>query len=102
MEVIYHGIRLTPQEIVSTVEQENVDLIGLSILSGSHLTIVPRIIKMLEEKGFQSTPLIVGGIIPNEDHKVLKGFGVKAIYTPKDYSLNEIHPTNPNHCIHPG
>ncbi len=90
MEVIYHGIRLTPQEIVSTVEQENVDLIGLSILSGSHLTIVPRIIKMLEEKGFQSTPLIVGGIIPNEDHKVLKGFGVKAIYTPKDYSLNEI------------
>ena len=90
MEVIYHGIRLTPQEIVSTVEQENVDLVGLSILSGSHLSIVPRIMELLGEKGFDATPLIVGGIIPDEDHAILKNLGVKAIYTPKDYSLNEI------------
>ena len=78
MEVIYHGIRLTPQEIVSTVEQENVDLVGLSILSGSHLSIVPRIMELLGEKGFDATPLIVGGIIPDEDHAILKNLGVKA------------------------
>ena len=64
MEVIYHGIRLTPDEIVSTIEQENVDLVGLSILSGSHLSIVPKIIDMIKERGFGNTPLIVGGIIP--------------------------------------
>ena len=90
MEVIYHGIRLTPDEIVSTIEQENVDLVGLSILSGSHLSIVPKIIDMIKERGFGNTPLIVGGIIPDEDHIVLKDNGVKAVYTPKDYSLNQI------------
>jgi (2R)-ethylmalonyl-CoA mutase len=90
MEVIYHGIRLTPDEIVSTVEQEDVDLIGLSILSGSHLTVVPKIIEIMKEKGCGSTPLIVGGIIPDEDHVLLKKSGVRAIYTPKDYSLNKI------------
>ena len=90
MEVIYHGIRLTPDEIVSTIEQENVDLVGLSILSGSHLSIVPKIINMIKERGFGNTPLIVGGIIPDEDHIVLKDNGVKAVYTPKDYSLNQI------------
>ena len=90
MEVIYHGIRLTPDEIVSTVEQEDVDLIGLSILSGSHLTVVPRIIEIMKEKGCGNTPLIVGGIIPDEDHATLKKSGVRAVYTPKDYSLNKI------------
>ena len=90
MEVIYHGIRLTPDEIVSTIEQENVDLVGLSILSGSHLSIVPKIINMIKERGFGNTPLIVGGIIPDEDHIILKDNGVKAVYTPKDYSLNQI------------
>ena len=90
MEVIYHGIRLTPDEIVSTIEQENVDLVGLSILSGSHLSIVPKIIDMIKERGFGNTPLIVGGIIPDEDHIILKNNGVKAVYTPKDYSLNQI------------
>ena len=90
MEVIYHGIRLTPDEIVSTIEQENVDLVGLSILSGSHLSIVPKIIDMIKERGFGNTPLIVGGIIPDEDHIILKDNGVKAVYTPKDYSLNQI------------
>ena len=90
MEVIDHGIRLTPDEIVSTIEQENVDLVGLSILSGSHLSIVPKIMNMIKERGFGNTPLIVGGIIPDEDHIVLKDNGVKAVYTPKDYSLNQI------------
>ncbi len=90
MEVIYHGIRLTPEEIVGTIEQENVNLVALSILSGSHLSIVPRIVQMMKERDLDSTPLIVGGIIPDEDHQALKNFGVKAIYTPKDYSLNSI------------
>ena len=90
MEVIYHGIRLTPEEIVGTIEQENVNLVALSILSGSHLSIVPRIVEMMKERDLDSTPLIVGGIIPDEDHQELKNYGVKAIYTPKDYSLNSI------------
>ncbi len=90
MEVIYHGIRLTPEEIVSTVEQEDVDLVGLSILSGSHLTVVPKIVEIMKNKGCGGTPIIVGGIIPDEDHKVLKDSGVRAVYTPKDYSLNKI------------
>lgn len=90
MEVIYHGIRLTPEEIVGTIEQENVNLVALSILSGSHLSIVPRIVEMMKERDLDSTPLIVGGIIPDEDHQELKNYGVKAIYTPKDYSLNNI------------
>ena len=90
MEVIYHGIRLTPEEIVSTVEQEDVDLVGLSILSGSHLTVVPKIIEIMKDKGCGNTPIIVGGIIPNKDHKTLKDSGVRAVYTPKDYSLNKI------------
>ena len=90
MEVIYHGIRLTPEEIVGTIEQENVNLVALSILSGSHLSIVPRIVEMMKERDLDSTPLIVGGIIPDEDHQQLKNCGVKAIYTPKDYSLNSI------------
>ena len=90
MEVIYHGIRLTPEEIVSTVEQEDVDLVGLSILSGSHLTVVPKIVEIMKNKGCCGTPIIVGGIIPDEDHKVLKDSGVRAVYTPKDYSLNKI------------
>ena len=90
MEVIYHGIRLTPEEIVSTIEQEDVDLVGLSILSGSHLTVVPKIMEIMKDKGCGSTPLIVGGIIPDEDHVILRKSGVRAVYTPKDYSLNKI------------
>ena len=90
MEVIYHGIRLTPEEIVSTIEQEDVDLVGLSILSGSHLSIVPRIIELMDHKGFKSTPVIVGGIIPDKDSASLKKAGIKEVYTPKDFSLNKI------------
>ncbi|HEX3037167.1 MAG TPA: protein meaA [Thermodesulfobacteriota bacterium] len=90
MEVIYQGIRLTPQQIVSTVEQENVDLIGLSILSGSHDAIIPKIMKLLKEKDLADIPVIAGGIIPDDDAKLLLQAGVKRVYTPKDYSLNRI------------
>jgi len=90
MEVLYQGIRLTPEEIVSTAEQENVDIIGLSILSGSHDTIIPKIMNLLNEKGLGDIPVIAGGIIPDDDAKLLFGAGVKRVYTPKDYSLNRI------------
>ena len=90
MEVLYQGIRLTPEEIVSTAEQENVDIIGLSILSGSHDTIIPKIMNLLNEKGLGDIPVVAGGIIPDDDAKLLFGAGVKRVYTPKDYSLNRI------------
>jgi methylmalonyl-CoA mutase C-terminal domain len=90
MEVIYQGIRLTPQQIVSTVEQENVDLIGLSILSGSHDTIIPKIMNLLNERGLNDIPVIAGGIIPDDDAKLLIETGIKRVYTPRDYSLNQI------------
>lgn len=90
MEVLYHGIRLTPEEIVGTAEQENVDIIGLSILSGSHDTVIPKIISLLNEKGLADIPVVAGGIIPDEDAKLLIEAGIKRVYTPKDYSLNRI------------
>ena len=90
MEVIYQGIRLTPDEIVSTALEEDVDIIGLSVLSGSHLTLIPAIISLLKEKGIGSIPVVVGGIIPEEDVSLLKEKGVRAVYTPKDYELNRI------------
>jgi (2R)-ethylmalonyl-CoA mutase len=90
MEVIYQGIRLTPEQIVSTVEQENVDLVGLSILSGSHDTIVPKIMNLLNERELKDIPVIAGGIIPDDDARLLIQAGVRRVYTPKDYSLNQI------------
>jgi ethylmalonyl-CoA mutase len=91
MEVLYGGIRLTPEEIVATAEQENVDIIGLSILSGSHNTIIPKIMKLLNQKGLgDMIPVVAGGIIPDQDAKFLLEAGIKRVYTPKDYSLNHI------------
>jgi len=90
MEVIYQGIRLTPQQIVSAVEQENVDLVGLSILSGSHDTIIPKIMNLLTERNLEDIPVIAGGIIPDDDARGLLQAGLKRVYTPKDYSLNQI------------
>jgi (2R)-ethylmalonyl-CoA mutase len=90
MEVLYQGIRLTPEQIVSTVEQENVDIIGLSILSGSHDTLIPKILTRLREKGLEEIPIIAGGIIPDDDARYLRKAGVKRVYTPKDFSLNRI------------
>jgi (2R)-ethylmalonyl-CoA mutase len=90
MEVLYQGIRLTPEEIVLTAEQENVDIIGLSILSGSHDTVIPKIINLLRERGIEDIPVVAGGIIPDDDAKLLLQAGIKRVYTPKDYSLNRI------------
>jgi len=90
MEVLYQGIRLTPEQIVSTVEQENVDLIGLSILSGSHDTLIPKILKLLKHRELSDIPIIAGGIIPEDDARHLIKSGIKRIYTPKDFSLNRI------------
>ncbi|MEQ1874563.1 MAG: protein meaA [Ilumatobacteraceae bacterium] len=89
MEVIYSGIRLTDEQIVASARDEDPDVIGLSILSGSHLSLVPSIIRDLRASGCDA-PVIVGGIIPDEDRAVLKAAGVAAVYTPKDYALSRI------------
>ena len=86
-EVVYQGIRLTPQEIVAAAVQEDVDCIGLSILSGSHLDAVPAILTGLRAQGLADVPVIVGGIIPAEDEAVLRASGVADVFTPKDYDL---------------
>ena len=89
MEVVYSGIRLTPEQIVASARDEDPDVIGLSILSGSHLELVPTIISSLRAEGID-TPVVLGGIIPDTDHDRLTAAGVRAIYTPKDYELSRI------------
>ena len=89
MEVIYTGLHQTPEMIVAAAVQEDVDVVGLSILSGSHLELVPEVVRLLREAGVDA-PVVVGGIIPEEDGHVLKQLGVSAVYTPKDYDLNRI------------
>lgn len=81
-EVIYSGLHQTPEQIVATAIQEDVDIIGLSILSGAHDHLFPRIIELLKEKGAEDIILIGGGIIPEEDIPKLTQAGVKAIFTP--------------------
>ena len=90
MDVIYQGIRLTPEEIVATAQQEDVDAVGLSILSGSHMTLVPEILEGLRGAGMADVPLVVGGIIPDEDARFLAELGVAGVYTPKNYELTAI------------
>src|ERR671917_436167 len=89
MEVIYTGLHQTPEQIVETVLQEDADAIGLSILSGAHMTLVPRISKLLEEQGADDVVLVVGGTIPQEDIAELKELGVAEIFTPRS-SVGEI------------
>lgn len=89
-EVIYQGIRLTPEQIVSAAVAEDVHLVGLSILSGSHMELVPDVLDKLKEAGMSDVPVIVGGIIPESDGRALKELGVAAVYTPKDFGLTEI------------
>jgi (2R)-ethylmalonyl-CoA mutase len=89
MEVVYSGIRSTPEQIAASALDEDVDLVGLSILSGSHLQLVPVVIDLLREAGLDA-PVIVGGIIPPDDEEALRSAGVAAIYTPKDYELVRI------------
>ena len=90
MEISYEGIRLTPAEIVEAARDKNVHVVGLSILSGSHLPLVEETLRRMHAAGLGDTPVIVGGIIPEEDAAKLKAMGVAAIYTPKDFELNRI------------
>jgi (2R)-ethylmalonyl-CoA mutase len=88
-EVVYQGIRLTPDQIVAAARDEDVDIVGLSILSGSHLELVPDILDRLRASG-SSAAVVVGGIIPPDDAEILMGKGVAAVYTPKDFALGNI------------
>jgi len=87
MEVVYEGIRLTPEQIVSAAVEESVHLVGLSILSGSHVPLATEVLRLLRAEGLGDVPVIVGGIIPPEDERALKAAGIAAIFTPKNYDL---------------
>jgi ethylmalonyl-CoA mutase len=89
MEVIYQGIRLTPEEIATSALQEDVDVVGLSILSGSHLELIPEVVRLLADEGL-AIPVVVGGIIPVADAERLRAAGVAGVYTPKDFDINQI------------
>ncbi|MBO0846602.1 MAG: protein meaA [Nocardioides sp.] len=89
-EVVYQGIRMTPEEIVAAAVAEDVHCVGLSILSGSHMELVPDVLVGMEEAGIGDVPVVVGGIIPDSDARRLIDAGVAAVYTPKDFGLTEI------------
>ena len=82
MEVIYTGLHQTPEQIVETVIQEDADAVGLSILSGAHMTLVPRIVELLNEQGIDDVLVTVGGTIPTDDIAPLKELGVAEVFTP--------------------
>jgi (2R)-ethylmalonyl-CoA mutase len=89
MEVVYQGIRLTPEQIAAAAGDEDVDVVGLSILSGSHLLLVPETVQLLRDRGVDA-PVVVGGIIPEADQRKLLDKGIAHVFTPKDYKLAEI------------
>ncbi|HEV2519616.1 MAG TPA: cobalamin B12-binding domain-containing protein [Thermoplasmata archaeon] len=89
MEVIYAGLRQTPEEIVESAIEEDVDLIGLSILSGAHMALFPRVLALLKKRRAMDIPVFAGGIIPDEDVKRLRKIGLKAVFGPGT-SLQEI------------
>ncbi|HYZ11376.1 MAG TPA: cobalamin B12-binding domain-containing protein, partial [Actinomycetota bacterium] len=91
-EVIYQGIRLTPEQIARAAAEEDVHVIGLSVLSGAHSILVPDVLDRLREQGVDPTrvPVVVGGIIPDEDAAKLKDLGAAAVYTPLDHDLTAI------------
>jgi ethylmalonyl-CoA mutase len=90
MDVVYEGIRLTPAEIVETARNQGVHVVGLSILSGSHVPLVKDVVTRMHDAGLDEVPVVVGGIIPPDDAEMLKQAGVAAVYTPKDFELNRI------------
>ena len=89
-EVIYQGIRLTPAQIVATAVEEDVHVVGLSVLSGSHLQVVPAIVAGLRAEGLDDVPVVVGGIVPDTDARQLRQLGVARVFTPKDFGINDI------------
>jgi ethylmalonyl-CoA mutase len=89
MNVVYEGIRFTPEEIVQQAIDSQAHVVGLSILSGSHLDLVRDTARIMREKGL-TIPLVVGGIIPEADALALKQMGIKRVYTPKDYKITQI------------
>ena len=90
MDVVYEGIRLTPAQIARSAVDEGVHVIGLSILSGSHLELIPDVVDALREAGGADIPVVAGGIIPDADADALRAAGVAAVFTPKDFELTRI------------
>ena len=90
MKIEYEGIRLTPQELVDTLKTSKAHVIGLSILSGSHIPLVQDMLSLLAEEGLMNIPVVVGGIIPEEDKSKLLQMGISKVYTPKDFEMNTI------------
>ena len=90
MDIAYEGIRLTPEEIVAAARDDAAHVVGLSILSGSHIPLVEDLMQRMRTEGLGHIPVIVGGIIPDEDAARLRAFGVARVYTPKDFELNTI------------
>ena len=89
-EVVYQGIRLTPAQIVSAAVQEDVHVVGLSVLSGSHLQVVPAVLDGLRAAGLDDVPVVVGGIVPDGDARRLRALGVARVFTPKDFAITDI------------
>ena len=90
LEVIYDGIRMTPAQLVDIVQERKVHVVGLSILSGSHVPLIREVMQRLRAAGLANVPVVAGGIIPEDDIHILKQLGVAAVYTPKDFDLNRI------------
>jgi ethylmalonyl-CoA mutase len=90
MEVVYEGIRLSPARIVGTALEESCHIVGLSILSGSHLPLVKEVLERMRKEGIGDVPVVVGGIIPPEDKQMLQAMGVARVYTPKDFAIHQI------------
>jgi (2R)-ethylmalonyl-CoA mutase len=90
MDITYEGIRLTPEEIVARAQEENAHVVGLSILSGSHMPLMEDLMQKMQAAGLAHIPVVVGGIIPDDDAQRLQAIGVARVYTPKDFELNTI------------
>jgi (2R)-ethylmalonyl-CoA mutase len=89
-EVVYSGIRLTPAQIVAAAVEEDVDVVGLSVLSGSHLAVVPEVVEGLRAAGLSDVPVVVGGIVPDADADRLRASGVARVFTPKDFEITDV------------
>jgi (2R)-ethylmalonyl-CoA mutase len=90
MDIHYEGIRLTPAEIVAAVRDQDAHVVGLSILSGSHIPLMQDLMALMQAEGLGHIPVIVGGIIPDDDASALRAMGIAKVYTPKDFQLNRI------------